>query len=206
MAEKHSRLLVSAVGLLLVLIAGVVVLIWQNVSDRQALADQSPSAMENPATGESLNSDSPDDNGVERPARDPFTKDPNLPESLLDDLNRPELPPENDVRLLSMLFSDYRSVFKRMPLGMHQEMVATLQGDNKRGIEFIPKGHPAVSASNEIADRWGRPYFFHVISSSAVEIISAGPDNTLFTDDDIRNVPAHASVEPDLVKLVENLD
>ena len=103
-------------------------LIWQNVSDRQALVAQSRSATENPSPREALKSDSPNDNGVERPARDPFAKDPNLPESLLDDLNRPELPPENDVRLLSMLFSDYRSVFKRMPLGMHQEIVATLQG------------------------------------------------------------------------------
>ena len=40
--------------------------------------------------------------------------------------------------------------------------------------------------------------FFHVISSNAVEIISAGPDRELFTDDDIRDVPPHATVEPNL--------
>ena len=55
-----------------------------------------------------------------------------------------------------------------------------------------------MSLDNEILDRWGKPFFFHVISKNAVEIISAGPDGELFTSDDIRDLPPHASVEPGL--------
>lgn len=97
-----------------------------------------------------------------------------------------------------LYFSDYTSVFKRVLLGMHQEIVAALRGDNPRSIQYIPEGQPAVNANDEITDRWNKPFFFHVISSNAVEIISAGPARELFTDDDIRDVPPHATVEPSL--------
>ena len=116
----------------------------------------------------------------------------------LDDLGSPHTTPANDVRLLALLLSGYASVFRRVPLGMHQEIVAALRGDNSRSIQYIPEGHPAVNANNEITDRWNKPFFFHVISSNAVEIISAGPDRVVFTDDDIRDVPPHATVEPSL--------
>ena len=144
-----------------------------------------------------------DDSDVGRPRDDPHQRNPNLPPSLLDNLNNPTTTPENDVRLLATVFADYASVFKRVPLGMHQEIVDSLQGKNPRAIRYIPEGHPAVSASSEIVDRWGKPFFFHVISKDAMEIISAGPDGLLFTEDDVRNAPPQASVEPDLAMLLE---
>lgn len=138
------------------------------------------------------------DSELERPQPDPRRRNPELPPSPLDQLNSPETAPENDVRLLALLFADYSSVFKRVPLGMHEEIVAAFRGDNPRAINYIPEGHPAVNADNKIVDRWDTPFFFHIISRNAVEIISAGPDRELFTGDDIRHVPPHASVEPGL--------
>jgi hypothetical protein len=138
------------------------------------------------------------DSDLTRPESDPHRRRPGLEPSPLDQLNNPDTTPQDDVRLLALLFSDYSSVFKRVPLGMHTEIVAALKGDNPRSISYIPDGHPAVNARGEIEDRWDRAYFFHVISRNAVEIISAGPDGELFTGDDIRDVPPHASVEPEL--------
>ena len=114
-------------------------------------------------------------------------------------MNRPNTTIHDDIRTLAMLFADYASVFRRVPLGTHREMVAALRGENPRNVRYIPDGHPAVNAQGEIVDRWKRPFFFHVISRDAVEIISAGPDGEFFSDDDIRYMPPNARVEPELV-------
>lgn len=149
------------------------------------------------AEAEPLVESAVEDSEIDRPESQPGRRSSNLPPSPLDNLRHPDKTSEDDVRLLALLFSDYASVFKRVPLGMHTEIVAAFQGDNPRNIRYIPEGHPAVNANNQIVDRWNKPFFFHVISKHAVEIISAGPDGELFTADDIRNVPPHASVEPD---------
>jgi len=149
------------------------------------------------AEAEPLAESTVQDSEVARPESQPGQRLANLPPSPLDDLRHPDKTGEDDVRLLALLFSDYTSVFKRVPLGMHTEIVAAFQGDNPRNIRYIPEGHPAVNDKSQIVDRWDRPFFFHVISKNAVEIISAGRDGELFTADDIRNMPPHASVEPD---------
>ena len=180
-------------ALLIAIGVGLLVILWTEMAQPRDAAEKPvveviPSPM---APADDL------DSKMDRPKPDP-RRNSNLPPSLLDQLNSPDTSPKNDVRLLAMLFADYASVFKRVPLGMHQEIVAALRGDNPRSIAYIPDGHPAVSSDDEIVDRWGKPFFFHVISRNAIEIISAGPDGELFTGDDIRDVPPHASVEPDL--------
>ena len=150
------------------------------------------------SAGEDAQSEpAPSDSEIARPESQPGRQSAHLPPSPLDKLRHPDTTPEDDIRLLALLFSDYSSVFKRVPLGMHTEIVAAFQGDNPRNIRYIPEGHPAVNSENQTVDRWDRPFFFHVISKNAVEIISAGPDGELFTKDDIRDTPPHASVEPD---------
>ena len=142
------------------------------------------------------------DGDVPRPGANPRKERGNLPASPLDQLGAAGTSVEDDVRVLAMLFSDYQSVFQRMPLGTHQEIVAALRGQNPRGISYIPDGHPAVNGEGKIEDRWGQAYFFHVISRSAMEIISAGPDGLLFSGDDVRYVPPGAAVEPLEVRVV----
>ncbi len=179
----------------LLLVLGIV-LLWHA---QETLAPQTvvaPRSTAPTAADSSPASDATDDQSVPRPEGTLSAEGPPLPPSILDDLNSAKTTPANDMRLLATLFHDYASVLKGMPFGMHEEIVSALQGDNPRAIAFIPPGHPAVNADGKIIDRWGAPYFFHVISSRAVEIISAGPDGQLFTQDDIRDVPPHASVEP----------
>lgn len=178
----------------LLLVLGIV-LLWHA---QETLAPQTVVAPRStaPTAADSSPASDADDQSVLRPEGTLSAEGPPLPPSILDDLNSAKTTPANDMRLLATLFHDYASVLKGMPFGMHEEIVSALQGDNPRAIAFIPPGHPAVNADGKIIDRWGEPYFFHVISSRAVEIISAGPDGQLFTQDDIRDVPPHASVEP----------
>ena len=42
-------------------------------------------------------------------------------------------------------------------------------------------------------DPWGTPYFFHQLSSTEMEIRSAGPDKRLWTDDDVVVLVLHAA-------------
>ena len=141
--------------LLLVVLLGVgVIALWHLRDLEQASSHPEVEAL--PAAPADVR---PDDSDVERPSPKWRPRDPNQPESLLDDLRSPHTTPANDVRLLALLFSDYASVFKRVPLGMHQEIVAALRGDNPRSIKYIPDGHPAVNANNEITDRWNKPFF-----------------------------------------------
>ena len=41
----------------------------------------------------------------------------------------------------------------------------------------------------ELCDRWGRPFFFHQLSGTKMEIRSAGPARQLWTDDDVVLTP-----------------
>jgi len=41
-----------------------------------------------------------------------------------------------------------------------------------------------------LIDRWGTPYFFHVLSNTGMEIRSAGQDGEFYTEDDAISSPA----------------
>ncbi|CAA7069279.1 Unannotated [Lentimonas sp. CC11] len=69
--------------------------------------------------------------------------------------------------------------------GPNVEMTNALLGYNTRKISFISVKSPRINESGELVDKWGTPYFFHLISSKEVTVQSAGEDLTMFTDDDI---------------------
>lgn len=78
----------------------------------------------------------------------------------------------------------------RFPLPDNAAFTAFLQGRNPHRMAWIRPGHPAVSAQGELLDRWDSPLFFHRESSRRTGLRSAGPDRTLWTDDDVvRPVP-----------------
>lgn len=108
-------------------------------------------------------------------------------------LNDPALTVQDDLRLVSSAFRNYRMFTKDAsgnPAGTHKEIVRTLLGQNRAGLAFLPAVHPAMNADGELCDRWGTPFFFHSLSSERMEIRSAGPDRTLWTDDDAVFDPA----------------
>ena len=91
-----------------------------------------------------------------------------------------------DLGILDVVMNSYRQMFKEMPVaGFNAEYVQFLVGQNGKGIQLLPHDHPAINAAGELTDRWGTPYFFHPVSDRQVEIVSAGPDGQLFTDDDV---------------------
>ncbi len=112
------------------------------------------------------------------------------PSRLADGLNSPATDARADLRLVDQIFIAYRSALRTdNPVGENVEITAALKGRNKLGFAFIPANNPAINAKGELCDRWGTPYFFHQISGQRMEIRSAGPDQKLWTDDDVVLTP-----------------
>lgn len=91
-----------------------------------------------------------------------------------------------DARIVLDLLRAYRGRFGVFPTGEdNAAIVRALTGSNEAGLVILPRGHAALSPSGELLDRWGMPFFFHLISRDHVEVRSAGPDRELHTADDI---------------------
>jgi hypothetical protein len=102
-------------------------------------------------------------------------------------LHSEEIDPYDDLQILQILIAAYRRIDGANPSGgLNSEIVAVLTGQNERKVAVIPPDHPALNAAGELVDRWGTPYWFHPVSREVMEVISAGPDGELFTDDDVQ--------------------
>lgn len=106
---------------------------------------------------------------------------------LASDLHSPDTLPERDLEILHTLVDLYRRANDgQIPSGgLNEEIVDVLRGLNSKHLAVLPPGLPAISATGELRDRWGTPYFFHPVSSRDLEIISAGPDRKFGTPDDV---------------------
>lgn len=106
----------------------------------------------------------------------------------LDRLNDPAQDIEADLKLLVDLFFHYQVAVKDPsgnPIGDNAEIVRALQGRNRARLAFLPERHPALNDRGELRDRWGTPFFFHAVSGTRMDVRSAGPDRTMWTDDDV---------------------
>jgi hypothetical protein len=72
----------------------------------------------------------------------------------------------------------------RPPLGDNRDIARALAGGNRRGLVLVPTNDPAFR-DGQLVDPWGTPYWFHPRAPDAIDIVSAGPDRKLFTDDDV---------------------
>ena len=96
-------------------------------------------------------------------------------------------PAEEVLIVLQQIFSHYRFAYKENPVGVENfEITEQLLGKNPKKIIFIDADNPALRG-NELMDPWNTPYFFHPLSGQVMEIHSAGPDKTLWTEDDIKH-------------------
>jgi hypothetical protein len=102
-----------------------------------------------------------------------------------------------DLLALDRLLYAWRSNAQGLgnPFGTNREITATLTGRNQLNLVALPPDHPAINARGELCDRWGTPYFFHQISGTRMELISAGPDRQRGTPDDIVLTPMAAEAE-----------
>lgn len=72
------------------------------------------------------------------------------------------------------------------PIGDDRDLARAFRGRNRDGLAFLPAGSPAYdSTTGHLRDRWGTPYFVHPRAPRDFEIRSAGPDEKLFTSDDL---------------------
>jgi len=82
--------------------------------------------------------------------------------------------------------NDYGSMFGGNPVGENSEITAQLNGQNPKHANFIrPEAGMRINDQGELVDPWGTPYFFHQLSGHETEIRSAGPDKTMWTEDDL---------------------
>jgi hypothetical protein len=99
------------------------------------------------------------------------------------DLIRHDNPEASRLAVDQILFF-YRRMFGGNPVGQNEDITAALLGANKERVAFIPPDSPAIK-NGKLIDPWGTPYWFHAQSGQEMEIHSAGPDQELFTTDDL---------------------
>jgi hypothetical protein len=113
---------------------------------------------------------------------------PLLGETILRDYANANLPPQNDLTLMSRLMDNSRLLLKsaaNRPLSANEDWADFLRGKNSAHERFLPDNHIALNSKGQLVDRWGTPLFFHALGGGRVDIRSAGPDRKLWTEDDI---------------------
>ena len=123
-----------------------------------------------------------------------FASDSNIPEAgepatepgpLAVPVNPPDPAAATRMEQVAFMIRDFRNALAQNPTGTNAEITAALLGGNLKQIRFpVPEGS-TVNAQGELCDFWGHPYFFHQFSGTEMEIRSAGPDQTLWTPDDL---------------------
>jgi hypothetical protein len=123
------------------------------------------------------------------PTTKPQVDETNL--QLADQLNAPDRSAAQDLDVLASFMDLYTRAFKSgNPVGENMDITAAITGTanpNKPGRLFPPK-HNAIR-KGQLVDRWGSPFWFHPETAFKMEIRSAGPDRSLFTEDDIIRQP-----------------
>lgn len=102
-------------------------------------------------------------------------------------LNDPQLTANDDLDVLTTLLGEYRRHLGGNPVGDNDEITAALLGANPKRLACLPADPGScIDNAGRLVDRWGNPYFFHALSGTRMEIVSAGPDGILHTGDDLR--------------------
>lgn len=111
-----------------------------------------------------------------------------LGETILYDYANTNLPPENDLILMSRLMENSLLLLKsaaNRPLSANEDWAGLFRGKNAAGERFLPDRHIALNPAGQLVDRWDTPLFFHALGGGRYEIRSAGRDGKLWTDDDL---------------------
>lgn len=109
-------------------------------------------------------------------------------EEILRAYGRPETRPEEDLAMMAHAFRNLALLVKGPDpwrLGANEEFAAALLGKNKARLRFLPDAHPCLNAAGQLVDRWQTPLYFHASAHDQVEIRSAGPDQQMWTQDDL---------------------
>ncbi len=104
---------------------------------------------------------------------------------LSESLGSPDATPDQDIDTLMNVIEIYRKANGGNPTGLNHEIIAQLRGRNPKKYAVLSSDLARVNSDGELLDRWGTPYFFHAVSRDWLEIRSAGPDQIMWTTDDI---------------------
>lgn len=120
----------------------------------------------------------------------PATKtDGLLGETILRGYADTNLPPENDLTLMARLMENSLLLLKsaaNRPLSANEDWADLFRGKNGAREEFLPAQHVALNDKGQLIDRWQTPLFFHALGGGRYEIRSAGPDQQMWTADDLQ--------------------
>lgn len=120
--------------------------------------------------------------------RGPGVSDQLIGEVMLRDYGDPGMPPANDLKLMAGLVRNMALLVKNLydrPMSGNEDWAAALKGSNPGQTRFLPDHHRVLNDAGQLVDRWGTPLFFHPISRGRFELRSAGPDQKMWTADDI---------------------
>jgi hypothetical protein len=116
----------------------------------------------------------------------PTNSPPTLGETILRDYANTNRPPENDLTILAHLMENSRLLVKSpRPLSANEDWAAFLRGQNAAHERFLPDSHVALNEKGQVVDRWHTPLFFHALGGDRYDVRSAGPDQKMWTTDDI---------------------
>ena len=105
---------------------------------------------------------------------------------LADELHAADRSGMQDLSVVMNLFAHYRKSFRGYPVGEdNATFVNALTGQNPGRLALLNRDHPAIDAKGQLLDRWGEPFFFHLLGRDELEIRSAGADRRLHTADDL---------------------
>src|SRR5206468_1499821 len=89
-------------------------------------------------------------------------------EVILRDYAKPNLPPQNDLTLMSHLMENSLLLLKsaaNRPLSANEDWADFLKGQNAAHERFLPEHHVALNSNGQLVDRWGTPLFFHALGN-----------------------------------------
>jgi hypothetical protein len=90
-----------------------------------------------------------------------------------------------DIEDIQFMLRDFRTRLGDNPTGTNAEIMKEVMGGNRVQARLGPPEGQKMNDQGELLDRWGAPYFFHQLSRNEMEIRSAGPDKTMWTNDDV---------------------
>lgn len=84
---------------------------------------------------------------------------------IANEMKDPEASPEQAMERFGEVLSFYRMAFAENPVAAdNQSVMASLMGENPKGLVFFPDDHPGLNSERELVDPWGTPYYFHALS------------------------------------------
>jgi hypothetical protein len=98
---------------------------------------------------------------------------------------------QQDLRLLAEVLGNFALLLKgpdSLPLGANEELAAALRGKNRAGLVFLSGDAEVLNERGQLVDRWGTPLFFHARDRQRIDLRSAGPDQEMWTADDVHRL------------------